>query len=54
MEDVGSRKVYHSLHELDETPECQSIILHDRVYWSQEVAHALHVAEIPIVFVVGQ
>jgi len=54
MKDVRSRKVYHSLHELDETPECQSIILHDSVDWSQEVTHALHVAEIAVVFVVGQ
>jgi hypothetical protein len=45
-------EVYHSIHEVDERPECDSVILHYGVDWREEVAHSLHVAEVRVVFVV--
>ena len=52
MCDVSS--TYHTIHKLHETPECDSIILHDGVYRCKQVAHALDVAEISIVLIVRQ
>lgn len=45
---------YHSLHKADKAPKCNSIILLNSVDGCKEVAHALHIAQITIVFVVSQ
>ena len=43
---------YHALHESNEAPECYGIILHDSVDGREQIAHALNVAKILVVFVV--
>lgn len=43
---------YHALHESNKAPECDGIILHDCIDGRKQIAHALNVAEILVVFVV--
>lgn len=45
---------YHSVHKPDECPESDGVVLHDSVKRSEEIAHALYVAQVGVVFVVGQ
>lgn len=45
---------YHSFHEANEPPECDGIVLHNGVYGCKKVAHALYIAKVLVVFVVGQ
>ena len=48
------RTADHAVHEFLKAPESDSIVLHDGVDGSKEVAHALDIAQVAVVFVVGQ
>lgn len=43
----------HALHEMLEAPEGDGVVLHHGVDGGKEVGHALDVAEVAVVFVVG-
>lgn len=45
---------YHSVHKPDECPESDGVVLHNGIKRCKEIAHALNVAQIGVVFVVGQ
>lgn len=45
---------YHALHEADKTPEGDSVILHDCINGCEQIAHALNVAQVTIIFIVSQ
>lgn len=45
---------FHPLHEFDKAPESEGVVLHDGVDGREEIAHALHVAEVAVVFIVGE
>lgn len=45
---------YHPIHETDKTPKSNGIILHDRIYWGQQIAHALHIPEIAVILIIRQ
>ncbi len=42
----------HAVHKVLESPEGDGIVLHDGVNRSQEIGHALNVAEVAVIFVV--
>jgi hypothetical protein len=45
---------YHSLHKANKSPKGDGIVLHNSVDGCKKVAHTLYVAEVLVVFVVGQ
>jgi len=45
---------YHALHEIDKAPECYGIVLHDCIYWGQQVAHALNITKLFVVLIVSE
>lgn len=45
---------YHSIHEPDEGPESDCVILHDGVNWCKEIAHSLYIAKIWTEFIICQ
>ena len=47
-------RTHHPFHEPDKAPEGDGIVLHDCVNRRKQVAHALHVAEILVILVVGK
>lgn len=51
----GSKReiTYHAIHEVDETPKGYCIILHDCIDGSEQVTHALDIAQVLVVFIVG-
>jgi len=49
---TGGIRTYHALHESNKAPECNSIILHNCVDGRKQIAHALNVAKILVVFVI--
>ena len=51
---VAEEVSFHAIHEADEAPECDCIILLDGIDRCQEIAHALNVAKVAVVFVVCQ
>ena len=44
----------HAVHKVLESPEGDGIVLHDGVNRSQEIGHALDVAEVAVIFVVSE
>lgn len=51
---VPEKVALHALHEFLEAPECNRIILDDGVNRREEIRHALDVAQILVVLVIGQ
>jgi hypothetical protein len=44
----------HALHEVNEAEKGDRVVLHDGVYGRQEVAHALHVAQVLVPLVIRE
>jgi len=49
---TGGIRTYHALHESNKAPECNGIILHNRVDGRKQIAHTLNVAKVLVVFVI--
>lgn len=45
---------YHTLHEANKTPECDRIVLHDRIDRRKEITHPLDIAQVAVIFVIRQ
>lgn len=45
---------YHAVHEANEAPKGDSVILFDSVNRRKKIAHALNVTEVRVVFIVSQ
>lgn len=51
---VAEEVSLHAVHKADETPEGDCVVLHDCIDGREEIAHALDVAEVLVVLVVGK
>ena len=47
-----TRQIYHTVHKSDKTPKCGSVILHHSIDRGKEIAHALNIAKVLVVFIV--
>lgn len=43
---------YHAIHEFHEAPECNGVVLHDCIYRSQQITHALHISQVSVILVI--
>jgi len=53
LEQISSmNENYHAIHKLHEAPECNGVVLHDCIYRSQQITHALHISQVSVILVI--
>src|SRR5436190_12407363 len=45
---------HHPIHETNEAPECDSVVLHHRINRCQEITHTLNIVKVAVVFIICQ
>jgi hypothetical protein len=50
--DAQTRQIYHTVHKSNKAPKCGCVILHHSIDGCKEIAHALNIAKVLVVFVV--
>lgn len=51
---VAEKVTFHTIHKVLEAPKSDGVVLQDSIDRSKEIGHALDVAKVAIVFVIGE